>query len=182
MDLAVPLFGDLRCRRLFGSGRARALIARSETIARATTRPGATRFGQMLRTPDDGGSSSPHAGAASSRDSTLGFLAASGNPLERVLCLGRPVASSQAPHNVTPGAGDLRRPNPSNPTRQRSSNEALFEQEGGGRRPRRRAHPRRVPARPSPTSSRQRLRVTGSASTGSVTGTDLAISSDQHQV
>jgi hypothetical protein len=102
MDLAVQPFGDLVVGPLQVDG-ARTLITRTESVAwRDTVRAD-------VAAPDEE-SSSNHIRSRISRDSTLGFLAASGNPLERVLCLGRPVASSQAARNVTPGAGDLRRP------------------------------------------------------------------------
>jgi hypothetical protein len=107
MDLAVPSFGDFVVDPL-QVGDARALITRSESVAlRRGVRCDAVRADVA---DPDGGGSPVHIRSRISRDSTLGFLAASGNPLERVLCLGRPVASSQAPRNVTPGAGDLRRP------------------------------------------------------------------------
>ena len=107
MDLAVPPFGDFVVDPL-PVGHARALITHPENVAlRRRVRRDALRAD--VATPDGGRSSVPMQSRIS-RSSTLGFLAASGNPLERVLCLGRPVASSQAPRNVTPGAGDLRRP------------------------------------------------------------------------
>ena len=102
MNLAVQPFGDFVVDP-FPVGDVRTLITRTGPVAwRDTVRADVA--------DPDGESSSIHIRSRISRDSTLGFLAASGNPLERVLCLGRPVASSQAARNVTPGAGDLRRP------------------------------------------------------------------------
>jgi hypothetical protein len=102
MDLAVPSFGGFFVVGPSRVGHAHALITRTGHVAlRDAVRAD-------VAVPDEG--SSAHTPSRTSRDSTLGFLAASGNPLERVLCLGRPVASVQAAHNVTPGAGDLRRP------------------------------------------------------------------------
>lgn len=107
MDLAAPPFGEF-CIGTSTADDARALISRTEPdVLRRHTPRGVVRLD--VAAPDVG-SHSAHIRNRIRRSPSLGFLAASGNPLEWVLCLGRPV-SSQAPHNVTPGAGDLRRPN-----------------------------------------------------------------------
>jgi len=106
MDLAVQHFVDLVVDPSH-DGHARALISRTETVVLRRRVPRHAVRTDVVA-PDDG-SSCIRIGSRTNRSSTLGLLAASGNPLQRVPCLGRPV-SSQAPRNVTPGAGDLRRP------------------------------------------------------------------------
>src|SRR5271169_6403866 len=91
----------------------RLLAKRERFVHRVTpateTRPRRDSSPTDVVAPNDGSNSEFIAGPTN-RSSGFGFLAVSGDPLQWVPCIGRP-ADPQALHNVTPGAGDLRRPN-----------------------------------------------------------------------
>jgi hypothetical protein len=98
MNLAVPSFGEL----VFDApmlGRARALISRNEHIARRRRVQGDAVRADVAA-PDDG-SNSGSIPVRTNRNSILGFLAVSGNPFQRVPCVGRPVTPAGAAQ-VTP--------------------------------------------------------------------------------
>ncbi len=152
MDMAVLSFGGLA---LDASAvvAVRALIPSTEPVARLQG-VRTMRFGQVLRFPNAEVGFRCRSGVA--QTGTLpGFLAASGNPLEWVLCVGRP--ANQQDRIVTPGAGGSQAPSQTNPisaTRRANDDEALHEQEGGDHRPRRGPCPRRCRRQRSRTSRR----------------------------
>src|SRR5208282_1327639 len=92
MELAIPLGGseldaaspDCACAR----------FVRFQTLShRSRVRRGSCRTDVVA--PDDGSNSTVIADPTN-RGSSIGFLAASGNPLQWVLCVGRPVTPAGA--------------------------------------------------------------------------------------
>jgi len=97
MEVAVPSFGDPARDPRFVD-RVFAQSARRQTLARAP-RCARNSYQTDVVAPDDG-SNSMLIADPTNRNSVIGFLAVSGNPLQWVPCVGRPV-TPQAPHTVT---------------------------------------------------------------------------------